>query len=95
MMDLSEKYSDNEKMNIVFEIIDGRINEPRDIKFDSIEEFPLIYLYTNCLKEKKTIRFEPKDKNNTNIKEIENFIFKNLGNMNNLNENDLKIKKLN
>ena len=89
MMDLSEKYSDNEKMNIVFEIIDGRINEPRDIKFDSIEEFPLIYLYTNCLKEKKTIRFEPKDKNNTNIKEIENFIFKNLGNMNNLNENDL------
>ena len=47
MMDLSEKYSDNEKMNIVFEIIDGRINEPRDIKFDSIEEFPIIYMYTN------------------------------------------------
>ena len=30
-----------------------------------------------------------KDKNNTNIEEIEKFIFKNLGIRNNLNENDL------
>ena len=88
MIDLSEKYIDDEKMNIVFEIIDGRVNEPRDIIFNSVEDFPLIYLYNN-MKEKKRFKFEPKDKNNVNMKEIEDFIFYNLKLMDNLNENDL------
>ena len=88
MIDLSEIYIDDENLNLVFEIIDGRANEPRDISFQNIEEFPLIYLYTNSMKDKKVIRFEPKDKNITNISEIENFIMKNL-NPDNLNENDL------
>ena len=89
MIDLSEKYLSDDNMNIVFEIIDGRVNEPRDITFDNIDEFPLIYLYTNSMKDKKNIRFVPQDKNNTNIEEIEKFIFKNLGITNYLNENDL------
>ena len=89
MIDLSEKYLSDDNMSIDFEIIDGRVNEPRDITFDNIEEFPLIYLYTNSMKDKKNIRFVPQDKNNTNIEEIEKFIFKNLGITNNLNENDL------
>ena len=86
MIDLSEKYSDNEKLNIVFEIIDGTVNEPRDIKFNSVEDFPSIYLYNNNINNKKRIRFEPKDKNNTNIDEIENFILKNLDIDINLND---------
>ena len=89
MIDLSEKYIDDEKLNIVFEIIDGRVNEPRDIKFNSVEDFPLIYLYNNNIKDKKRIRFEPNDKNNTNINEIEEFIIKNLEIKDNINENDL------
>ena len=89
MIDLSEKYLDDEKLNIVFEIIDGTVNEPRDIKFNSAEDFPLIYLYNNNIKNKKRIRFEPNDKNNTNFNEIEDFIVKNLGIEDNLNENDL------
>ena len=88
MIDLSEKYIDDEKMNIVFEIIDGRVNEPRDIIFNSVEDFPLIYLYNN-MKEKKRFKFEPKDKNNVNMKEIEDFIFYNLKLMDNLNGYDL------
>ena len=86
MIDLSEKYSDNEKLNIVFEIIDGTVNEPRNIKFNSVEDFPSIYLYNNNINNKKRIRFEPKDKNNTNIDEIENFILKNLDIDINLND---------
>ena len=89
MIDLSEKYLEDEKLNIVFEIIDGRVNEPRDIKFNSVDDFPLIYLYNNNIKNKKRIKFEPKDKNNTNTKEIEDFIIKNLEIKDNLNENDL------
>jgi hypothetical protein len=89
MIDLSEKYIDDEKLNIVFEIIDGRVNEPRDIQFNSVEDFPLIYLYNNNIKDKKRIRFEPNDKNNTNINEIEEFIIKNLEIKDNINENDL------
>ena len=89
MTDLSDKYLDDDKLNIVFEIIDGRANEPRDIKFNNVEEFPLIYLYNNNIKIKKRIRFEPNNKKNTNINEIEDFIFKNLGIEDNLNNNDL------
>ena len=86
MIELSEKYIDNENLNIVFEIIDGRINEPRDIKINNIEDFPLIYLYNNNINNKKRIRFEPNDKNNTNIDEFEKFIFKNLDIDNNLGD---------
>ena len=89
MIDLSEKYNDNEEMNIAFEIIDGRVNEPRDIVFKNVEEFPLIYLYIKNKKDKKAIRFEPKYKININIKEIEEFIFNNLGTRDNLIDNDL------
>ena len=86
MIELSEKYIDNENLNIVFEIIDGRVNEPRDIKINNIEDFPLIYLYNNNINNKKRIRFEPNDKNNTNIDEFEKFIFKNLDIDNNLGD---------
>ena len=70
-----------------FEIIDGRKNEPRDIVFNNVEDFPLIYLYPKNRKEKINVKFKPKDKNNTNINEIENFIFKNLGIETQFNEN--------
>ena len=86
MIELSEKYIDNENLNIVFEIIDGRVNEPRDIKINNIEDFPLIYLYNNNINNKKRTRFEPNDKNNTNIDEFEKFIFKNLDIDNNLGD---------
>ena len=86
MIDLSEKYLSDDNMNIVFEIIDGRVNEPRDIKINNIEDFPLIYLYNNNINNKKRIRFEPNDKNNTNIDEFEKFIFKNLDIDNNLGD---------
>ena len=89
MIDLSEKYNDNEEMNIAFEIIDGRVNEPRDIVFKNVEEFPLIYLYSKNKKDKKAIRFEPKDKININIQEIEEFIFNNFGTRDNSFDNDL------
>jgi thiol-disulfide isomerase/thioredoxin len=88
MIDLSEKYTDDENFNLVFDIIDGRVNEPRDIVFDNVDEFPLIYLYTNFMKEKKVLRFVPQDKNMTNMVEIEDFLVKNLK-QDNLNENDL------
>ena len=38
MIDLSEKYLSDDNMNNVFEIIDGRVNELRDITFDNIDE---------------------------------------------------------
>lgn len=78
MVNISEKYSDDEKMNIVFEMIDGRTNEPRDIIIESLEEFPLIYLYTNDMKEKKIIKFKPKNENSITELEVENFLIKNL-----------------
>jgi thiol-disulfide isomerase/thioredoxin len=78
MINLSEKYSDDEKLNIVFEMIDGRTNEPRDIIIKNVEDFPLIYLYTNSMKEKKIINFKPKIKDSITESEIENFILENL-----------------
>jgi hypothetical protein len=79
MINLSDRYSDDENMNIVFELIDGRSNEPRDIEIKTVEEFPLIYLYTNAMKEKKVIKFVPKKEDSITEAEVENFIAKNLG----------------
>ena len=78
MVNISEKYNEDEQMNIVFEMIDGRINEPRDITIESIEEFPLIFLYTNDMKEKKIIKFKPKDNDSITESEIETFLIENL-----------------
>ena len=89
LIDLSEKYSDDENMNIVFELIDGRKNEPRDIVIKSVEEFPLIYLYTNAKKEKKVIKFIPKNANSVTKIEVEDFIANNLGYVIDTNKNDL------
>lgn len=90
MINLSEKYSEDEIMNIVFEIIDGRTNEPRDIIIENIEEFPLIYLYTNSMKEKKVIKFIPKNNDSVTETEVETFLLKNLDyNKESYNKNDL------
>ena len=78
LINLSEKYSDNEEMNIVFELIDGRTNEPRDIEIKSLEEFPLIYLYTNNIEQKKVIKFQPKNNDTISEIEVENFLLDNL-----------------
>lgn len=88
LVDLSEKYNDDEKMNIVFELIDGRINEPRDIEIQSVEEFPLIYLYTNNMKEKKVIKFVPKNSGYICEDEVEKFLMDNLGYKSNQEENN-------
>ena len=91
MINLSEKYSDDEKMNIVFALIDGRANEPRDIIIKSIEDFPIIYLYTNSMKEKKTIKFSPKNKDSITESEIKTFLLENLDytKEKDVNKNDL------
>ena len=88
LVDLSEKYNDDENMNIVFELIDGRINEPRDIEIQSVEEFPLIYLYTNNMKEKKVIKFVPKNSGYICEDEVEKFLMDNLGYKSNQEENN-------
>ena len=79
IINLSEKYGDDEEMKIVFELIDGRTNEPRDIEIKSLEDFPLIYLYTNNMKEKKVIKFLPKNNDTTSENEVEKFLLDNLG----------------
>ncbi len=88
LVDLSEKYNYDENMNIVFELIDGRINEPRDIEIQSVEEFPLIYLYTNNMKEKKVIKFVPKNSGYICEDEVEKFLMDNLGYKSNQEENN-------
>ena len=90
MINLSEKYSDDEKMNIVFALIDGRTNEPRDIIIKNIEDLPLIYLYTNSMKEKKIIKFNPKNKDSISESEIETFLLENLDNTKENKEDDNK-----
>ena len=89
LMNLSEKYNDDENMNIVFELIDGRTNEPRDIEIQSVEEFPMIYLYTNSMKEKKVIKFKPLNNDTISESEVENFLFENLDYKEDSNKNDL------
>jgi hypothetical protein len=92
MVNLTEKYSDDEDMNTVFEMIDGRTNEPRDIMIEKVEDFPLIFLYTNNMKEKKIIKFKPKNNDSVSESEVETFLIDNLEYKNNKddnNENDL------
>ena len=93
LINLSEKYSDNENMNIVFEMMDGRYNEPRDIVINELEDLPLIYLYINDLKGKKVFKFIPKNNDIISESEVESFILENLKKKQmddeNMNKNDL------
>ena len=81
LIDLSEKYSEDENLNIVFEMIDGRTNEPRDIVIKSVDEFPLLYLYLNVnnMNEKKVVKFAPDNNKVVFQDEIEKFLLDNLG----------------
>ena len=90
LIDLSEKYSEDENLNIVFEMIDGRTNEPRDIVIKSVDEFPLLYLYlkTNDVKEKKVVKFVPNNDKAVFQDEVEKFLLYNLGYNTDLNKEE-------
>lgn len=81
---IGKKYKINN--NIVFAVIDGANNEARDITFN-IDDLPMIYLYTNAMKNKRVIKFIPKKPNEISVIEVEKFINDNLENS--LNQNDL------
>ena len=95
LINLAEKYSEEEKMNIVFEMMDARYNEPRDIVINEVEDLPLIYLYTNAMEEKNVFIFIPKSNETIYESEVESFLFEKLNitiisNENeNINKNDL------
>ena len=95
LINLAEKYSEEEKMNIVFEMMDARYNEPRDIVINEVEDLPLIYLYTNAMEEKNVFKFIPKSNETIYESEVESFLFEKLNitiisNENeNINKNDL------
>ena len=80
-------------MNIVFEMMDGRYNEPRDIVINELEDLPLIYLYINDLKGKKVFKFIPKNNDIISESEVESFILENIKKKQmddeNMNKNDL------
>ena len=76
---LAAKYKNN--TDIVFGFLDMTQNEPRDIEINPADGGkPMVYLYTNAMKEKKVIKFESKIavENVTEV-DIDKFIVSNLG----------------
>ena len=68
---LTKKYED-----VSFVYLNVNANEPRDL-FLKNETFPIGFLYTNALKEKKIIKYVP-DLSNINQNDMEMFINKNI-----------------
>jgi thiol-disulfide isomerase/thioredoxin len=77
---LTKKYED-----VSFVYLNVNANEPRDL-FLKNETFPIGFLYTNALKEKKIIKYVP-DLSNINQNDIEMFINKNIKVESGKNEN--------
>ena len=76
-MTLGHKHK-NETGDIIYAIMDGVANAARDIKY-KFDDLPLIYLYTNAMKEKKVIKFVPKNQTEISEKEVVEFVGNNLG----------------
>ena len=75
---LTQKYRNN--TDIVFGFLDLTLNEPRDIEIKPTDVKPMVYLYTNAMKEKKVIKFEPEIAvENVTVVDIDKFIVSNLG----------------
>ena len=63
-----------EKKNIVFASIDIINNEVRGDLYKESDDLPLIYLYTNNMKNKKVIKYQPRNMTEANIEDLKLFL---------------------
>lgn len=74
---LGHKYENETEHNVIYAVFDPIANEGKDLNF-SVSDLPAIYLYTNGMKEKKQIKFVPKNETEISVEEVENFVNENL-----------------
>ena len=74
---MTEKYKNDPEKNLKFTILNYRMNEPRDLELNE-NIFPRIFLYTNAMEEKKTIKFVHKNDTEISYEEVEEFLTENL-----------------
>ena len=77
MRNLTKKYENKEDKNVVFAYFDASRNQPRNIDL-SQEMPPLVFLFTNALKEKKMIKFNPENFTTITEGEVEDFLYEKL-----------------
>lgn len=75
---LTLKYKDDKEKRLKFKIMNINNNEPRDIDANNYD-FPRVYLFTNALEKRETIRFTPKNMSELYIEEFESFLSEKLG----------------
>ena len=75
---LGHKHKNDKNPKVIYAVMDGVENEARDLSWE-YDDLPLVFLFTNAMKDKKVIKFVPKNHTEISEREIVEFVGKNLG----------------